>query len=117
MSKYNNKKTPRQINGEEVMFDSKKEAKRFDELYAMAMLKKITELKLQPKYQIMDTLRIEGHKTMPKRYYIPDFSYMQDGRIIVEDVKGMKTAVYNLKKHLFLSIYGDKLIFKEIYNV
>jgi len=115
MSKYNAKKDIRIINGETVTFDSKAEAKRYDELYALAIAGKIKSLTLQPRYQLMDTLRIAGHKTMPKRFYVADFRYIDEqDRIIVEDVKGMKTPIYSLKKQLFLSIYGEQLIFKEI---
>ena len=113
-SKYNNKKTTRKVNGETVTFDSLKEARRFDELVLMLKSEKITELTLQPKYLLLDTLRTEGHKTMPKKYYIADFHYIENHITIVEDVKGMKTAVYQLKKHMFLEKYGHELTFKEI---
>ena len=113
-SKYNNKITYRIINGEPVKFDSLAEARHYDKLIILAKAHKITELKLQPKFLLVDTLRVEGHKTMPKRYYIADFSYIQDNQKVVVDVKGFKTPMYNLKKHLFLAKYGSELIFKEV---
>lgn len=115
MSKYGNIKTHRIINGEKVTFDSKKEGKRYDELYLLLKQGKIQELTLQPKYLLIDTLRMEGHKTMPKRYYVADFRYIKNHITIVEDVKGMKTPMYNLKKHMFLLKYGHELIFKEVF--
>ena len=114
-SKYSNKKTTRTINGETLKFDSMKEARRFDVLAVMQKAGKITELTLQPKYLLLDTLRIEGHKTIQKKHYIADFRYIQNYITIVEDVKGMKTAVYQLKKHMFLEKYGHELTFKEIF--
>jgi len=112
-SKYKNIKTTRKINGEVVTFDSKKEAKRYDELYILLNSGKIEQLTLQPRFKLLDTLRVKDHRTMPVRYYIADFKYIQDGIEIVEDVKGMKTPMYNLKKHMFLTLYRDRLIFKE----
>ncbi len=113
-SKYKNIPTVRIVNGEEVKFDSKKEAKRFDELYLLYKSGAISDLVLQPKYKLLDTLRVKGHRTMPKRYYIADFRYIKNNIVIVEDVKGMKTSMYNLKKQMFLGIYGEQLTFKEI---
>lgn len=115
MNKYKNIKTHRIINGEKVTFDSKKEAKRYDELYLLLKQGKISELTLQPKYLLVDTLRIEGHRTMAKCSYVADFRYIKNYITVVEDVKGMKTAVYQLKKHLFLAKYGHELTFKEIF--
>ncbi|WP_345985284.1 DUF1064 domain-containing protein [Sulfurimonas sp. HSL-1656] len=115
MSKYRAIKDTRIINGETVTFDSRAEARRFDELHTLAKAGKIKDLTLQPRYLLVDTLRVVGHRTMPKRHYVADFRYVDgNGRTIVEDVKGMVTPVYSLKKQLFLSIYGTEIIFKEI---
>ena len=114
MSKYGNRKQIRIVNGETVTFDSRAEARRFDKLYALAKAGRIKSLTLQPRYQILDTLRVTGHRTMPKRFYIADFRYERNGKTIVEDVKGHKTPVYNLKKHLFLAAYGGELVFREV---
>ena len=118
-SKYGNKKVTQTINGESYKFDSKKEAKRFNELYLLARKGNITELTLQPKYLLLNTLRLPDHKTMAKRHYIADFRYINDkGETIVEDVKAsakFQDPVYRLKKHLFLEKYGHELIFKEVY--
>ena len=113
-SKYKNVKTTRSINGEVVTFDSKKEAKRYDELYILFRHGKIEQLTLQPRFKLLDTLRVAGHKTMPVRHYVADFKYIENGLTIVEDVKGMKTPMYNLKKHMFLELYRDQLTFREI---
>ena len=114
--KYGNKKTIRIVNGDTVTFDSMAEARRFDELHAMAKAGKIQGLTLQPEYEIIGQVKHTGHRTMRKRKYIADFRYTKNGEVIVEDVKSKptKTPVYSLKKQLFLSIYGDNLTFKEI---
>ncbi len=113
--KYKNKKTVRIVNGEPVLFDSLKEARHFDTLYALARAGKITNLILQPKFLILDGLKVDGHRKLSDKYYNADFKHTDDkGQIIITDVKGMKTPVYNLKKHLFLQKYGHKYIFKEV---
>ena len=41
--------------------------------------------------------------------YIADFTYYEDGRLVVEDTKGFRTDVYKLKKRLFEERYGIEL--------
>lgn len=110
MRKYRNKK----IKLDGYTFDSKLEARRYQELKLMERAKVITDLALQPRFEIIPTLRWNG-KTYRVTQYIADFSYKdQDGNLIVEDTKGYETDVYKLKRKLFLLEYGDKLEFKEI---
>ena len=63
---------------------------------------------------IHDSFKRNG-KTVRAIKYIADFQYIEDGNIIVEDVKGMKTSVYQMKKKMFLKKYGEELIFREVY--
>lgn len=112
-SKYKNKKTVRVLNGKVIEFDSLKEAKRFDELYLLLRAKKISNLVIQPEYVLVKAQKHNG-KTFRAVKYISDFRYIQDGKTIVEDVKGYKTDVYQVKVKVFLSIYGEKITFKEI---
>jgi len=113
-SKYKNIKVTRKLlNGDLVTFDSKKEAKRFDELLLLAKQGIIKNLTLQPEFEIIPTVRW-NKKTLCKIKYIADFKYEQNGNIIVEDVKGFKTDVYQLKKRLFL-LQNNNLEFREIY--
>lgn len=114
MPKYNNKKTHRIIKGETVTFDSKLEARVYDRLNILQKAGHISELELQPKFLLLDTLRVEGHRTIPKKYYIADFKYKEKGKTVIADAKGMKTSTYQLKKHLFLEKYGHLYTFKEI---
>jgi len=43
--------------------------------------------------------------------YRADFRYVEarTGKLIIEDVKGVKTAVYRLKKKLFEALYGIEI--------
>jgi len=41
--------------------------------------------------------------------YKADFRYREQSRIVVEDVKGMSTVVYRLKKRLVEAQYGIRI--------
>ncbi len=98
MSKYHSRKTII----DNITFDSKKEAERY--LFLKAQLKKgkIRDLKLQPRFELLPSFQKNGKKYR-KCEYIADFSYfdVEQGEIIVEDVKGLKTEIYKLKKKMF----------------
>lgn len=52
--------------------------------------------------RILDkTSKLEGIE------YIADFKYIENGKIIVEDVKGIQTDVFKLKHKLFEKKYPD----------
>jgi hypothetical protein len=99
--KYKNVKT--KLDG--ITFDSKKEAKRYEELKMLLKYKEISELELQPKYP----LTVNG---VIVSTYIADFRYVKKGFInyTVEDVKGVKTPVYRLKKKLMKAIYSIDIL-------
>ncbi len=108
MNKYRNKKTV--IDG--YTFDSQKEANHYFTLKMLQKYGDIQNLELQPKFEIIPQVKWNG-KTLQKRYYISDFMYQQNGKTVVEDVKGIRTAAYTLKRQLFLIKYPD-LIFREV---
>lgn len=93
-SKYRNKQT--QIDN--ITFASKREAARYQELLLLERAQEILDLRLQVKYPLVVRLHKVGT-------YIADFVYKEGGREIVEDAKGVKTAVYRLKKKLMRAIY------------
>ena len=101
-NKYNvSKKERRTQDG--IVFASKAEMERYDELKMLEKAGKISELKLQPKFLLIPKIKKGDRAT----YYIADFAYTKDGVRIVEDVKGFKTAVYKLKIKLLLWKYPD----------
>lgn len=114
--KYSNKKTTRTIGRETYEFDSLKEARRFDDLILLLKAKKIEKLELQPEYILCGSFKHNG-KTIRGTKYIADFRYTENGKTIVEDVKGMKTIQYQIKMKWFLTLYGDELTFKEIWHI
>ena len=99
-NKYNATKTV--VDG--IKFDSKKEAARYQELKLMQKAGMINQLTLQPRFDLM----VNGVKC---GFYKADFQYVElkQGLRVVEDVKGVKTPVYNLKKKLIKAIYGIEI--------
>ena len=78
---------------------SKAEAKRCDQLALLERVHVISDLQQQPKFPCI----INGVKVCT---YIADFSYRDEaGRQIIEDVKGLRTATYRLKKKLVEALY------------
>ena len=107
-SKYSSAKTD--VDG--IRFDSKKEAEFYAELKLREKAGEITHLRLQPRYLLQEAFKHDG-KQYREIEYVADFEYIENGEIVVIDVKGFKTAVYMLKKKLFLYKYGDKIKFVE----
>lgn len=111
MSKYYNQKTT--ING--IVFDSRKEARRWTELTLLLKAGQIKDLQRQVKfvlipaqYQDVQVTDKKG-KTKTKSVlverecsYIADFMYfdIDKGIIAVEDTKGLKTKEYIIKRKL-----------------
>lgn len=97
--KYN--AVPTEIDG--VRFDSKAEARRYVELKDKEKLGLIINLELQPKFDFV----INGQK-LPRTWYQADFRYVdvQTDEVIVEDVKGMITPIYTLKKKLMKAVHN-----------
>lgn len=99
-SKYHNKKCL--VNG--IKFDSLKEAKRYISLYYREKAGEIFKLQLQVSIPVI----INKKKLCT---YIADFVYYtRQGAMVVEDAKGMKTPVYNLKKKLMFIVNGIEII-------
>lgn len=84
-------------------FDSKAEARRYLELKKLQASGVISGLRLQVRFP----LSVNG-VTVGK--YVADFVYIRDGRRVVEDVKGMRTAVYKLKCRLMLAVFGIEIL-------
>lgn len=122
--KYGNRKC--QFNG--IVFDSKHEMERYKDLYYLQKAGEITELQTQVTYllippqfdDVLDpglTALLEGRKKgKPKLLerkceYIADFVYRDsDGRLVVEDAKGMKTKEYIIKRKLMLYVHKIRVV-------
>ena len=97
-AKYRNKKTV--VDG--IKFDSQREATRYSVLKIMQAAGVISDLRLQVPY----VMTVNGLKICK---YVADFVYVDRGREVVEDVKGMKTPTYNLKKKLMKAVHGIEI--------
>lgn len=102
--KYHNKKTT--VDG--ITFDSKAEAARYCELKLLEKSGYISDLKLQPEFELIPAFSKNG-KRYRKTVYKADFCYVdrKTGKTLVEDVKGVKTQVYAMKKKLFEYRFPD----------
>jgi hypothetical protein len=100
MSKYGNIKTV--LDG--IRFDSKAEAARYQELRLLECAGEIANLSLQPTFILQDKFTIEK-RTISAITYTADFMYEENGTVVVEDVKGVETAVFKMKEKLFLKKY------------
>ena len=95
-SKYN--AIPTVING--IRFASRREGARYRELLMELAAGKISDLTLQPAVKFPCGIR-----------YVADFSYIKDGKLVREDVKGFKTPVFNLKMKCFKHHYpGEEIL-------
>lgn len=105
-SKYGNKKVT--VKG--IVFDSQHEYKRWCELRLLERAGNIQALQRQVKYVLIPSQRGENGKVIERECsYIADFVYRQNGRIIVEDTKGFRTADYKIKRKLMLHVHGIKI--------
>lgn len=104
MSKYHSRKT--EVDG--IVFDSKAESTRYIELRIMERAGRISDLELQPTYELIPK-HVRNGKTIRKTVYRADFRYYDNelGKTIIEDVKGFETKEYKLKKKLFEYLNPD----------
>lgn len=101
-SKYRN----RIVKTEEGVFKSEWEYERWCELKLLQRAGRITDLKKQVKFVLID--KLEGQRGMA---YFADFTYYENGEYIVEDTKSKptKTNTYKIKKKLMFERYGIKI--------
>ena len=104
-SKFNAQRTI--MDGEK--FDSRKEADRWRELRTMEIVGVIKNLRRQVKYELIPAqVKPSGGKERPVNYFA-DFVYEQNGRTVVEDVKGMRTPEYKMKRKFLLWKFGIEI--------
>lgn len=103
MTKYRAK--PCTIDG--IKFASQGEGNRYCELKIMAKAGLIQDLRLQPRYVIQDGFQHATAGRVQAIVYVGDFQYTKNGKMIVEDYKGFETAVFKLKRKMFLKCYPE----------
>jgi len=107
---------------EGIRFASKAEARRYAELKLLDKAGDIRNLKLQPRFVLMapvirgglkDINRGVFERVSPIGEYRADFSYEEQlgpvWRLIIEDVKGVRTQMYIWKKRHFERQYDIEI--------
>ncbi len=92
----------------EIAFDSKLEARRYDALVLLLRSGEISDLRIQPEFTLIEAYTTpEGERIRALRYRA-DFSYRQNGMLVVEDVKSSatRTRTYLDKRKLMREIHG-----------
>jgi ribosomal protein S3AE len=109
-----NKYSAKKVIIDNIKFDSKAEARKYNELKLLLRAGKIKTLELQPKFKILDsnTYRCNFTKTNKTKisdlYYTPDFAYItRVGAYVVVEVKGVKTEAYQIRKKMFLNLMKE----------
>lgn len=118
-NKYHAKKYASQ-DGE--VFDSKREARRYEELCLLQRAGRIQNLRRQVKFILIPAQRepdrvgvrggrVKGASIEREVSYIADFVYVDSaiGKQVVEDAKGMKTKDYVIKRKLMLWVHGIRI--------
>lgn len=109
-----------------IQFDSRKEARRYQELLLLQRAGAILNLRRQVKYILIPAqyefyerygkngkkLK-DGRRLLEKECaYVADFVYEENGKEIVEDTKGIKTKDYIIKRKMMLFMHGIRI--KEV---
>jgi hypothetical protein len=87
-----------------IAFDSKKEARRYLELKLLEKAHQIENLQCQVRFPI-----VKKSKYGKELVYVADFTYLEDGKLVVEDTKSSitkKNPVYRLKRRLMQEVHG-----------
>lgn len=121
-NKYFNVKTKA---SDGIIFDSTKEARRYEQLLLLQRAGEISDIKRQVTYELIpaqyetieryskDGKRLKDQQRLVERKveYIADFTYTdtKTGEVIVEDAKGFRTKDFILKRKLLLFRHGIKL--------
>ena len=119
-NKYKNDK----VEFDGMKFDSKRERDRYIVLKDAERRGVISELKCQPKFILIPAQYHEEEKQLKTKVnmvqkcdfraitYTGDFQYTKDGKVVVEDVKGMVTPEYKLKEKMMA--YFHHIIIRRI---
>lgn len=81
-------------------FASKKEMRRYAQLKLLERAGEIENLELQPRFVLIPKPN--------KISYYADFKYTENGKEVIEDVKGYETQIFKLKHKMFKHFYPEK---------
>ena len=101
--------------GREIRFDSRREARRFEELLALRLAGRIRDLRVHPQFTLLEAYTLPDGQRVRAVRYEADFSYyertagaVETWDLVVEDVKSpaTKTRIYEIKRKLMLEKRG-----------
>ena len=105
-NKYGSKKI--EENGEK--FDSKLASSRWCGLLVAEKAGVISELKRQVPFVLAPSVKFYDEKrALPPMKYIADFTYVENGVLVVEDAKGVQTPDFRIKRRLMISVHGIQI--------
>ena len=90
-------------------FDSRAEAERYLLLVSRLQAGEISNLVIQPKYELQPAFRRNG-KAERAITYTADFEYSETGQVITEEVKGFETEAWRIRRRMFLYQYPDNVL-------
>ncbi len=98
---YNNKYANRKVTVNDEVFDSRLEARRYQDLQYLERAGEIKNLQRQVPFELQPGYT-RGKRKIRPIIYIADFTYLdKNGLFHVEDTKGFKTKEYTIKKKMF----------------
>jgi hypothetical protein len=103
-NKYNARKTV--VDG--ITFDSKKEAKKYQELNLLLRAGEIVEIHLQPEFDLVPGFEYRGKKIRGVKYTADFLVTLKNGRKQIIETKGYKTRDYVIRKKLLLLMLRDQ---------
>lgn len=110
-TKYRNIKA--EFNGE--VYDSRKEMRRAAALEMLVRCGRIKGLERQKRFILQDGYITRDGRSIRPISYIADFVYYDNDRRgwVVEDVKGVRTDVYKIKRKMFEYRYQDYIFLES----
>lgn len=111
MTRYRANKS---VNDDGIHFDSDLERRRYEELELLQRGGLIQHLRRAPTFTLQPKFKARG-KTYQAIEFTPDFCYVENGDVVIEEVKSKATAKardYTLRKRLFMYQHPE-LIFRE----
>lgn len=95
-----------------IIFDSTKEANRYQELLMLQRLGLVTDIRRQVSYELIPMQKDSNGKLIERAVtYKADFVYrrLDTNEEVVEDAKGMRPQTYIIKRKLMLYRYGIRI--------
>ncbi len=105
-----NKYRAKRVTVDGINFASIKESNRYLTLKMLGRSGKIKSLELQPSYDLLvkDGVHIKT-PTGRNMKYLADFRYVENGKTVIEDVKGYDTKVSAIKRAVVEAYYDIKI--------